>query len=49
MDKSSTQAKIKYIKYVPVLTLPFYMEYQKVNFKIRLNLFIYLILFNFYE
>lgn len=26
-----TQAKIKYSKYTPLLTLPFYMEYQKVN------------------
>jgi len=31
MDKATTQAKLKFLKYVPVLTLPFYMEYQKVN------------------
>jgi len=36
MEKPQAQAKIKYLKYIPVLTLPFYMEYQKVN---NLNIF----------
>ena len=31
MEKPTTQAKIKYSKYTPMLTLPFYMEYQKVK------------------
>lgn len=31
MEKQ-TQTRIKYLKYAPMLTLPFYMEYQKVFF-----------------
>lgn len=40
MEKQTNQARIKYIKYIPVLTLPFYMEYQKVSNDFKISLYL---------
>ncbi len=31
MENNSKKAKLKYLKFSPILTIPFFMEYQKVN------------------